>query len=63
MSKEFQIQMVSLNWKMTDQNNTEITVLTKKVNYLTHSYEYKVDTVGRGESHFFTPKESTIPKE
>ena len=35
MSKEFQIQMVSLNWNMTDQISNEITVLTKKVNDLT----------------------------
>lgn len=48
MSKEFQIQMVSLNPNMIDQISNEITVLTKKVNNLTQSHGYNVDTAKRG---------------
>jgi len=62
MSKEFQIQMVSLNWNMIDQISNEITVLTKKVNDLTQSHGYNVDAAKRG-GNFFIPRESTIPME
>lgn len=47
MSKEFQIQMVSLNWNMIDQISNEITVLSKKVNDLTQSHRYNVDAAKR----------------
>lgn len=63
MSKEFQIQMVSLNRNMIDQISNEITVLTKKVNNLTQSHGYNVDTAKRGGGHFFIPRESTISRE
>lgn len=62
MSKEFQIQMVSLNWNMTDQISNEITVLTKKVNDLTQIMDTMLTQLEEG-GHFFILWESTIPRE